>query len=62
MDFYLYLQKAKSVASLKIKLQMAEFLQDTIEEIAVTSESTKPSKKLIEFSDFVTKVYIFFVV
>ena len=37
---------------------MAEFLQDTIEEIAVTSNSSKPSKKLMEFSDFVTKVFI----
>lgn len=49
-------KKAKSVASLKLKLQMAEFLQDTIEEIAVTSNSSKPSKKLTEFSDFVTKI------
>jgi len=35
---------------------MAEFLQDTIEEISVTADPTKPNKKLIEFSDFVTKV------
>lgn len=49
-------KKARSVASLKMKLQMAEFLQDTIEQIAVTSKSSKPSDKLKEFSDFVTQI------
>jgi len=49
-------KKAKSVASLKMRLQMAEFLQDTIEEISVSSKSSQPSKKLLEFSEFVTKI------
>ena len=44
------------MASLKMRLQMAEFLQDTIEEIAITPKSKKPSKKLKDFADFVTKV------
>jgi len=35
---------------------MAEFLQDTIEEISVSSKSSQPSKKLLEFSEFVTKI------
>ena len=39
-----------------MRLQMAEFLQDTIEEIAITPKSKKPSKKLKDFADFVTKV------
>ena len=35
---------------------MAEFLQDTIEEIAITPKSKKPSKKLKDFADFVHTV------
>lgn len=39
---------------------MAEFLQDTIEEISVSSKSSQPSKKLLEFSEFVTKVFFLY--
>nr|XP_047128905.1 mitochondrial proton/calcium exchanger protein [Hydra vulgaris] len=48
-------KESKRRASLKLKLQMAEFLQDTIEEIAVNPQ-TKKSEKLKAFSDFVHKV------
>lgn len=46
---------SKMRASLKMKLQMAEFLQDTIEEIAVNSKTKKPSDKLTNFANFVLK-------
>jgi len=48
----------KRRVSLKKRLEMAEFLQDTIEEISVTSEkkgTKKPNEKLIEFAGFVSK-------
>lgn len=42
-------------ASLRLKLEMAEFLQDTIEEISI--KSTRHSQeKLKQFSNFVNKV------
>jgi len=48
-------KESKRRASLKMRIQMAEFLQDTIEEISVTSKSNKPSKKLTDFAEFVSK-------
>jgi len=46
----------KRKGSLKLKLQMAEFIQDTIEEIAVTDKGKKKqNKKLVEFAEFVDR-------
>lgn len=44
----------KRRASLKMKLQMAEFLQDTIEEMSVTEKGTS-NEKLKEFGKFIRK-------
>ena len=39
-----------------MKLQMAAFLQDTIEEMAVTSKNPKKIESVQEFADFIKRV------
>lgn len=50
------LQDAKKKKELKVKLQMAAFLQDTIEEMAVTSKTPKKVESVQEFADFIKRV------
>ena len=49
-------QDAKKKKELKVKLQMAAFLQDTIEEMAVTSKNPKKVESVQEFADFIKRV------
>ena len=42
--------------SLKLKISMAHFLQDTIEELEVSTKTKKSEKKLKEFANFVQRV------
>eukprot|EP00794_Sanderia_malayensis_P005380 gene5381-6053_t len=42
--------------SLKVKIQMARFLQDTIEESELMSKTKKTEKKLKEFANFVQRI------
>ena len=39
-----------------MKLQMAAFLQDTVEEMAVTSKNPKKLETVQEFADFIKRV------
>ena len=49
-------REAKRRTSLKMKLEMAELLQDTIEEIAITEKGKKTDKaKLLEFKNFIER-------
>lgn len=41
---------------LKVKIQMAKFLQDTIEEMAVTAKKKKTQEVVSEFANFFEKV------
>ena len=41
-----------------MKLQMAAFLQDTVEEMAVTSKNPKKVESVQEFADFIKKVCV----
>jgi hypothetical protein len=38
---------------------MAKFLQDTVEEMAVTAKQTKTQKAVVEFANFFEKVRVF---
>jgi len=51
----LFLQDARKTAQLRMKLQMAQFLQDTIKEMAVSGKNTK-GKSLHQFSEFFQQV------
>lgn len=51
------LQKEKRRKALKSKLEMAKFLQDTIEEMALTKKGTK-NERVKEFSDFLKRVSV----
>eukprot|EP00795_Rhopilema_esculentum_P012504 gene12504-3189_t len=42
--------------SLKLKLSMAQFLQDTIEELEVSTKTKKSEKRLKEFANFVQRI------
>ena len=53
---FVKLQDAKKKKELKVKLQMAAFLQDTIEEMAVTSKNPKKIESVQEFADFIKRV------
>lgn len=41
---------------LKVKIEMAKFLQDTVEEMAITAKQTKSQKAVVEFANFFEKV------
>ena len=41
---------------MKVKIQMAKFLQDTIEEMAVTAKKKKTQEVVSEFANFFEKV------
>ena len=43
---------------MKVKLQMAAFLQDTIEEMAVTSKNPKKVESVQEFANFIKRVSV----
>ena len=47
---------------LKMKLSMAKFLQDTVEEMAVSATDTKNREETLAFYDFIEKVRLHFVV
>ena len=49
------LQKVKYRKRLKVKLEMAKFLQDTVEEISLQKKSAQ-SEKVHEFKQFMEKV------
>ena len=49
-------QEARKKKELKVKLQMAAFLQDTVEEMAVTSKNPKKMESVQEFADFIKRV------
>ena len=50
-------QEARKKKQLKTKLQMAKFLQDTVEDMAVTSKSPNKQESVHEFAQFFEKVY-----
>lgn len=50
------LQDKAKRKQLKVKLSMAKFLQDTVEEMALSSESPKNQKETKEFYEFIEKV------
>ena len=41
---------------MKVKIQMAKFLQDTVEEMAVTAKQKKTQEVVSEFANFFEKV------
>ena len=50
-------QQEKFRKNLKGKLEMAKFLQDTIEEMALENKGKDdPTKKVTEFKEFLTRV------
>ena len=49
------LQKVKYRKRLKVKLEMAKFLQDTVEEISLQKKGAQ-SEKVHEFKQFMEKV------
>lgn len=51
----LFLQEERLKAELRVKLEMAKFLQDTIEEIALRNKAAQ-SNATEEFSTFFQKV------
>ena len=53
----LMLQRAKYRKKLKMKLEMAKFLQDTVEEISLQKKGAQ-SEKVHEFKQFMEKVGI----
>lgn len=59
MVIYMYLQNEKIKKSLKVKLEMAKFLQNTIEESALQRQKKiKEGEKsmVVDFSSFLKKV------
>ena len=52
---FLTLQKVKYRKRLKVKLEMAKFLQDTVEEISLQKKGAQ-SEKVHEFKQFMEKV------
>ena len=52
------MQEARKKKELKVKLQMAAFLQDTVEEMAVTSKNPKKVESVQEFADFIKRVSV----
>ena len=50
------LQEDRKKKELKMKLQMAKFLQDTMKEMAVESKNPGKNKAVKEFADFIEKV------
>ena len=51
-----FLQEARKKKQLKVKLQMAKFLQDTVEEMAVTSSNPNKQEAVQEFANFFERV------
>lgn len=51
-------QDARKQNELRVKLQMAQFLQDTIEEMALKSASKKKGDSVREFAEFFEQVHI----
>ena len=41
---------------MKVKIQMAKFLQDTVEEMAVTAKQKKTQQVVADFANFFEKV------
>ena len=50
------IQEARRKTELRMKLQMAQFLQDTIEEMAVHSKQKKKGSSIQHFSEFFQQV------
>ena len=51
-----YFQEETKKKQLKVKIQMAKFLQDTVEEMAVTAKQKKTQEVVSEFANFFEKV------
>lgn len=51
-----YFQEENKKKQLKVKIQMAKFLQDTVEEMAVTAKQKKTQEVVSEFANFFEKV------
>ena len=49
-------QETRKKQQLKVKIQMAKFLQDTIEDMAVTGKNKKKREAVEEFARFFEKV------
>lgn len=49
-------QEENKKKQLKVKIQMAKFLQDTVEEMAVTAKQKKTQEVVSEFANFFEKV------
>ena len=50
------LQETRKKKELKVKIQMAKFLQDTIEDMAVASKNKKKKESVDEFAHFFDRV------
>ena len=50
-------QETRKKQELKVKLQMAKFLQSTVEEMAVTSKKRDKQETVQEFVQFFEKVH-----
>lgn len=50
-------QHARKKSELRVKLQMAQFLQDTIEEMALKSSSKNKRDAVREFAEFFEQVH-----
>ena len=49
-------QEEAKKKQLKVKIQMAKFLQDTVEEMAVSANKKKTQEAVVEFANFFEKV------
>ena len=54
-SFFTYQEENKK-KQLKVKIQMAKFLQDTVEEMAVTAKEKKTQEVVADFANFFEKV------
>ena len=55
------LQDKAKRKQLKVKLSMAKFLQDTVEEMAVSADNQESQDETKAFYDFIEKVCVLFV-
>ena len=54
--FFFSYQEENKKKQLKVKIQMAKFLQDTVEEMAVTAKEKKTQEVVGDFANFFEKV------
>ena len=57
MQCLVYIQEEARRKKLKVKIEMAKFLQDTVEEMAVTAKQPKTQKAVSDFANFFEKVH-----